>query len=175
MKARILILLAVISFVFTACDLTSESNYRPDIVFMTDPVINGGDTLSVFYTDQAGVYRLDTITVGDTVNFKVYVNAYENNIQSFFMTQSADSVTDFILPSVNSMDSLFLPTSNYNEGKFYMGGQANSLYFPFQYVAKKASLEAKISFSVVSDANFEYNQNSFVLKTPIVAAPDTIQ
>ena len=175
MKTRILIFLAVISFAFTACDLSNESNYRPDIIFLSDPVVNGKDTIGVFYTDQGGVYKLDTISVGDTVSFRVFVNAYGNNIQSFFVTQSADSVSSFILPPVSSMDTLFLPNSNYKEGKFYMSGLANSLYFPFQYIAKKPSLEAKISFSVVSDANFEYNQNSFVLKTPIIAVPDTIQ
>jgi hypothetical protein len=68
------------------------------------------------------------------------------------------------------MDSIFSAASNYSLGTFLMKNDANTLYFPFQYVALKPSLETKLALSVTSDANFEYNQNSFVLKTPIVAA-----
>jgi hypothetical protein len=89
------------------------------------------------------------------------------------MTQSGDSITEILLPSVTTMDSIFLSTSNYSKGIFNLKGKSNSLRFPFKYVAKKASAEAKITFSITSDANFEFNQTSLVLKTPILAKKDS--
>jgi hypothetical protein len=175
MKTRIFILLGLIAIVFSSCNLNGESNYKPDILLVHNPTINGKDTLNVFYTDQAGVFRLDTIQVGDTVAFHIFIDGYSNNLLTYTMTQSGDSVTKFILPSVSAMDSVFLSTSDYSKGIFNLKGKSTSLLFPFKYVARKVSSEAKITFNVVSDANFEYNQSSFVLKTPIVAASDTIK
>lgn len=171
MKTLIYYLLGLIVFVLSACDLTGESNYKPDIDFIQSPVVNNSDTLSVYYTDQADVYRMDTIQVGDTVRFRLYITAFSNHLKAFYLTQSADSVSKVILPNTSSMDSIFLSTSKYSEGKFLMDGTASTLFFPFEYVARKASLEAKVIFSVVSDADFEYNQSTFILKTPIVQAP----
>lgn len=173
MKARIFFLLSIVAIAFSSCNLNDESNYQPRIFLVQNPVINGKDTLDIYLTDE-GVYRLDTIQIGDTVTFRMFIDGYANNLLSYSMTQSADSVTKFILPSVNSMDSIFLSTSDYNKGVFNLKGTSTTLFFPFKYVARKASKEAKITFNVVSDANFEYNRNSFVLKTPIAAVSDTL-
>lgn len=174
MKRRIFILLSFIVLALSSCNLDGESNYQPGIFLIQNPVIIGKDTLDVHLTD-GGVYRLDTIQVGDTVMFRMLMDGYANNLLSYTMTQSGDSVTQFILPSVSSMDSIFLPTSDYSKGIFNLKGKSTTLLFPFRYVARKVNAEAKIIFNVISDANFEYNQSSFVLKTPIVAASDTIQ
>ena len=140
-----------------------------DILFVQNPVTTKGDTLKLLYTDQADVYKLDTIQVGDTVNFRLFINAYSNKISSFFITQSADSVSQILLPSVNSMDSAFLSSSNYSQGKFYLKINANTLYFPFKYIAIKPSNEAKLILTVNSDASVEYNQRTIQLNTIIVA------
>lgn len=169
MKIRQFILISFIGLSFMACNLTSVSNYKPEISFLKNPTVCDSDTLNIYLTDQANVYRLDTIHVGDTIRFKMFINAFTNNINEYTMNQSADSVSKFILPNKTQMDSIFTASSNYNAGIFYMKNKANNLFFPFEYVALKPSLDAKITFNVVSDANFEYNQNSFVLNTPIVA------
>jgi len=172
MKTRFFILLGLITLFFTGCDLEGESNYTPDIWFYKDPVANGSDTLSFYLTDASGVLKLDTINEGDTVFFQMVANGYTNNLKGFYVTESSDSVSKILLPNYNALDSVFLPTSNYKEGKFLMDGTKSILLFSFKYVAKKASLNAKLTFSVVSDANFKdfagNNSNSFVLKTPIV-------
>ncbi len=156
-------------FVFIACNVDNTVNYRPEIQFYKNPTTNKMDTLNIYYTDLAGVYRLDTIAVGDTVSFQIYVTGVSNNLKSFIITQSADSLTKMILPSKSSMDSVFMSNSNYTEGRFLMNGTTISLFFPFKYVAKKASREAKLTFSVVSDASSDLSQFSFTLKTPILA------
>jgi len=169
MKTRIIIALGLIILTLSACELNSVSNYKPDILFVQNPITSKGDTLKLLYTDQAGVYKLDTIQVGDTVNFRMFINAYSNKIRTFFITQSADSVTQILLPSVNSMDSAFLSSSNYSQGKFYLKIDANTLYFPIKYIAIKPSNTAKMILSVTSDANVEYNQTIIQLNTIIVA------
>ncbi|MFT3752003.1 MAG: hypothetical protein QM800_03730 [Paludibacter sp.] len=173
MKTRIFLLISIIAIAFSSCSMNGESNFQPRIYFVQNPVLNGKDTLDIQLTNE-GVYRLDTIQVGDTVVFRMLIDGIANNLRNYTMTQSADSAARFVLPSVSSMDSVFLPTSNYNKGIFNLKGTSTSLFFPFRYVARKASNEAKIIFSVVSDANFEYNQASFVLKTPIVEASDSL-
>lgn len=174
MKTLILTLLAVITIAFVSCDLTGESNYTPQIYFIHQPVDQQGDTLSSYYTDKAGVFVMDTIEVGDTVLFYLYLEAYANQLTAFYLNQSADSVSSILLPSTSSMDSVFVEGSDYHKGKFIMDGTRNSLRFPFWYVAKKPSVEAKIEFIVVSNAKFEggfaSNANSLQLKTPIQAA-----
>lgn len=173
MKARLFLLLGIFTIAFSSCNLNGESNFQPRIFFVQNPVLNGKDTLDIQLTDE-GVYRLDTIQVGDTITFRMLIDGVANKLLNYTMTQSADSAAKFILPSVSSMDSIFLPTSDYKKGIFNLKGTSTSLFFPFRYVARKASKDAKITFYVVSDANFEYNQSSFVLKTPVVA-PDTLR
>ena len=168
MKHSLFIILGLVLLGFTACNLKSESNYQPDIEFVKNPLLNDSDTLHVYYTDQG--YRLDTIRVGDTVSFQLYITGFANNLKEFYLTTSSDSVSEVILPSKTSLDSIFLPTSNYNQGKFLFAGTATALFFPFKFVAKKVSADAKITFSVMSDATIDYNQFSFVLKTPIIKA-----
>ena len=163
------LLLALVSITFAACSLEGEANYTPQIV----PYINPSDSLSMYYTDVADVYRMDTITVGDTVSFYLQMSGIENNLTTFYLKQSADSVSRVILPVKSSMDSIFLSTSDYKTGKFFMNGTSTYLFFPFKYVAMKASNEAKLIFTLVSDAKFDdsivgSNTVTLTLKTPIV-------
>ncbi len=178
MKIKFLIFSLLIITYFTSCTLEGESNYTPEIIFLRNPVTQAGDSLLFYYTDESGVYRMDTIQVGDTVHFYIYLYAYENNLTAFYLKESADSVTKIILPSKTSMDSVFLTTSDYSTGKFLMNGTATSLYFPFRYVAKSASSEAKIQLTVVSDANFKdswgTNSATVIIKTPIVENTDPL-
>lgn len=175
MKIRILSFLTVVAVALTSCDLDGSSNYTPNIFFIQHPTNQKGDSLNSFYTDKAGVYLMDTITVGDTILFYLYLDAYANELTSFQISQSADSVSRIIWPLKSSMDTIFTAGSDYNKGKFVMDGTRNSLRFPFRYVAMKPGKEAKLEFSVSSNAQFEggfaSNVNSLQLKTPIKAAP----
>lgn len=179
MKTRFFIFTVLIAFVLTSCDLDGESNYTPNIFFIQQPINQKGDSLNSFYTDKAGVFIMDTITVGDTVLFYLYMDAYTNQLTSFYINQSADSVSRILLPSKASMDTIFTSGSDYKKGKFLMDGTRNTLRFPFWYVALKPSNEAKLEFSVSSNAIFEggfaTNVNGFQLKTPIRAAKVTVE
>ncbi len=162
------ILVALISF--NSCDLKGDANYTPEIIFVQLPFNQHGDTLKAFITDTG--IKLDTITVGDTVSFYLYLAGYENNLKTFYLKQSADSSTRVLYTSKNSMDSIFTTsTSNYSNGQFYLNANTTGLYFPFKYIARKPSNEASLTFSVVSDAKFDKspgsNTSTLILKTPI--------
>ena len=158
--------------------MDGESNYTPQIVILKDPTLQNGDSLFASSTDEGGVYRLDTISVGDTVTFLPYMTGFDNNLIAFYLKESADSVTHIILPNKVSMDSIFLPTSDYKTGKFLMRGTSTVLFFPFKYVAKAPSKTAKIQLTIVSDANFKdnfgSNSTTITILTPIIAKPKTI-
>lgn len=172
MKIRYFVVLALLSVVITSCKLEGESNYTPDINFVTKPIKNKSDSLNMYLTDNASVYRLDTIVVGDTVLFKILVTGYTNNIKEFYIKQYSDSSTTIILPNKISLDSIFSTTSNYINGTFLTKIATTAVYFPFKMVAKKPSKDAQLIFTVVSDANFRdgfgKNINSCTLLTPIV-------
>ena len=98
--------------------MTGGTNYTPQIsissrlrVFKTS-VLNRIDTLDIYNTNVAGELLLDTITVGDTVEIPVSLDAISNNITAFYLVQSADSLTSITLPAKSSLDALFSSSSN---------------------------------------------------------------
>jgi len=171
MKTRIFTLLVLVIVTFTACDLSNESNYTPGIFFLQNPVKNNQDTLRSFYTDVPGTFVMDTVQVGDTVKFLIYLDAYANNLQNFYLNHAPDSAAKIILPEASSMDTIFKDNSDYAKGKFYFRDSHSFLFFPFRYVALKPNLDAKLEFLVVSDAVFDNgfgsNSSKIILKTPI--------
>lgn len=163
---------AVILFLFSSCSLDGESNYTPEISLISAPKNQKGDSLRIFYTANSGEYLMDTMQVGDTVSFAVVVNAYTNNVNAFYLTQSADSVTRIRTANKESLDSVFQATSDYKTGKYYCKPGISAFVFPFKYIARSVSKTAAIGFMVTSDAKFESgfggsNSTSFIIKTPI--------
>jgi len=170
MKTQLFLLLGLITIVFSSCNVTGSSANTPQIIIAI-PSSNRVDSLNTYLTDASGVYRMDTINVGDTVTFRMVFYGYSNNILSCNVIQSDTSSTKIILPTVSSLDSIF--SSNYSAGKFIAKSKISSIYLPFRYIAKKVSKDAQLSVSVSSDATFTdaqgSNSSSFVLKTPIRA------
>ena len=179
MKTKLLFLLGIPFFTFTACDLNGGSNNTPEILFASVPIKNRMDSLNIYSTDKSGVFRLDSVHVGDTVSFHIFLYGYSNNLTSFYLTQSSDSVGKFLLPSSQSMDSIFLNAqSNYTTGKFLFQSGKTNVYFPFRYVTKKIDKDAQLTISLASDAHFDNigsNSVSIALKIPIVIKKDTIK
>lgn len=176
MKTKIFLFLAAIVAILSSCDLEGTNNRTPQIDFFC---INNtaSDTLAFYRTDESGVYRLDTIQQGDTLFFGVAFYGFYNNLVSFQLTQSDTTATQILLPTQSSMDSLFVSSvSDYPKGKFVFQSGVNNAYMPFRFIAKKASENVKLTFTLISDAQLDsfYGSNSFSfsLKTPIVAKPE---
>ncbi len=176
-KSGFMILGFVFSFFFmVSCDLSGDSNYTPQISFVSYPIKQNGDTIHVKTISGSDELLLDTISVGDTVTFKLLLNGFSNNLQSLYLVQSADSVSRVVLPRKTAMDSIFTSASDYKNGKFYFQSKIGAVFFPFKYVARAVTKEAKFSILVVSDAKFDNvsmgggNSASIYFRTPIKAA-----
>ncbi len=173
-KIKIFSIFFTILFIgfFSSCTLEGESNYTPEILFLNNPKLQNGDSLSFYYTDEGGVFRLDTIQVGDTVKLNLYMHGFANNLLAFYIKDNTESALKLVLPEKNSMDSIFLPTSDYADGKFLMDGKSTTLFFPLKYIALKPASKPKIQFTIVSDAKFKdlwgSNTATVTLITPIV-------
>ncbi len=169
------IFIVMIAFTQVSCDLSGESNYTPQLSLVSLPKLQNGDTLKIKNISDSDELLLDTITVGDTVSFFLLLNAYSNNLTSFYINQSSDSISRILLPEKATLDSFFLSTSDYKSGKFLFQEKTKAIYFPFRYVARAVTKTGKLSIQVVSDANFEMgvggtNNASFSIRTPIKAA-----
>lgn len=172
MKKYYYSILGLMILILSSCDLNSESNYQPDIFFLQQPIANNTDTLNLYNQNKTNTISMDTIYEGDTVSFLLYLNGYMNKLTRLDLVQSADSNTSILLPNKQSMDSVFSNTSNYSQGKFLFSIETTNIYLPIRYIAKKASLDAKLTISISSDAQFEYNSNYIILKTPILATKE---
>jgi hypothetical protein len=174
MKTRLFILLGIIITIFSACNLNGSSNYSPEMYVYTSH-INRNDTLNIYFTDEGGVMRLDTINVGDTIVFRMFLDGITNNLTNFYLTQSDTISSKILLPSVVSMDSIFSKTqSDYNAGRFVFLPNKRQVYIPVRYIAKNPSSTATIQFTITSDAVLDNsvgsNSATLKLKTPILVA-----
>lgn len=172
MKNYIYIGLLLISVIFSACDLTSNSNTTPQIFFLDKPRLNTKDSLFIQYFD--GTYVLDSICVGDTVTFKIGLNGFQNHLTSLYLNRSDTAATKINLPPKISMDSLFNSNiSNYSSGKFVFKSNIYYLFIVLKYLALKETNDANLTINLSSDAVFNDNGfsgtnfTSFTFKTPI--------
>jgi hypothetical protein len=73
--------IAFIAFTQVSCDLSGESNYTPQLALVAHPRLQNGDTLKIKNIVDSEELLLDTITVGDTVSFFLFLNAFCNNLK----------------------------------------------------------------------------------------------
>jgi hypothetical protein len=174
MKIRLLTAVFVTVIFLSSC--LEGSDNRTPYISMVHPVLTTGDTL--YFTlsadsDEAGVYVMDTIFVGDTVQFYIFMDGFYNNLTAFYLKKEKDtSAVQIILPPIDSFDLIFTSASNFEKGEFLMNEGYAKLYFPFQYVALEPTNDVKLSISVVSDAKFDNvmgagNSSTVKIKTPI--------
>lgn len=175
MKSHQIIFLGLIFFAVVSCKLSGESNTTPQISFYSKPIVNGSDSLSIYYAGNDNYdYITDTISTGDAVTFKFILNAYYNNLVEFDIIRSDTTSSKIVLPDDSSMDAVFVKAnSDYSQGKFVFIANQSYAYFPFTYLATAPSTSSIIRFYLKSDASFGSssgsNYVSFRLKIPIVA------
>lgn len=171
MKKTLIPLIFLLSVFLVSCDFSGESNYTPGIFMIQHPLKNNKDTLILDVSGEQGVYLLDTIQVGDTVQFAMRLEAYANILTAMSIKHSPSGASQILLPSVESMDSIFNANSDYEKGDFYMDPLFSRLFMKFSYVALQPSTEARLEVSIVSDAKFDSGFGSNIatmkLKTPI--------
>ena len=73
--------------------------------------------------------RLDTVCVGDTIQFQSIVNGIYNGLLEYHIVSSDTAHVEFLWGSENKLDSIF---NSHEGGSFYMDGQYSQLFFPFK-------------------------------------------
>ncbi len=158
MKHFLLILCSAL--VLTSCLDNDDAQYTPQIV-SSYFVCNSTDTLR--YYQEADGYRLDTITVGDTVRFAVAFNAMGNNLLTARITW--DSIyTDFTIGALDSINSVLLPTSDPDAGVFHLPKGYQAIVLPIEFTALKAGSPTLI---LTAESDSKYSPAEVKMKTPI--------
>jgi hypothetical protein len=175
MKTRHILILGLLTIIFTGCDLGGTSNYTPSLMIYASH-INKNDTLNIYITDASGTLRMDTVNLGDTVVFRTYLNGFTNNLLYYNIQQNDTSDAKILYPVTSSMDSIIsVPQSDIQNGKFVFLPKQTYVYFPLRYIAKKITKTASIQFSLMSDATFNtgmgYNSVTYKIVTPVKAVP----
>jgi len=121
------------------------------------------DTLCVFSSQNF----MDSVTVGDVVNFKIQIDGGRYDLKDFKIGVSNRDSAEIILPDKSVLDELFSDSSDYEAGIFYLEDVTKTFYFPFQYQAKLGSGEAFITFETVSNAIEGHNKSKYRLRIPV--------
>lgn len=175
MKKYFLLFVIATATILQSCDIEGSENYTP-IIELAEYITNQKNQILTFRsTTEPGTVLLDTIYIGDTIRFSFYYNGFANNITSISLKQSADSLTRIELPPTDSLDNFFSAESDYQRGYFVLNQKATFVHFPFMYIPRVKSNEAKLTVTVTSDAQSDgfsgvSNQSEVVFKTPIKEA-----
>lgn len=167
------LMLTLLSGVFTSCDFKGgSSNYTPTVLLARKPWVSGGDTLNLSFNTSGSTYVLDTVRVGDTINFAFYFSAFSNNLKTLKFDQSADDVTKFVWVDRDKLNEYLTTGTDDTRGLFYLKSGISSFIFLLKYVALDPSKTASIKATVVSDAVFDSgfgasNTTSLSIVTPI--------
>ena len=139
MKLKPLILAAAAALTLSSCNMEGTSEATPRI---------GVAAINLATQDTLGFTgnRLDTVCVGDTIQFQSIVNGMYNGLLEYHI-----------------VSSIF---NSHEGGSFYMDGQYSQLFFPFKYIVKDSINDLSITFSALTDASAEYSQASLRIFTP---------
>lgn len=163
MKKSFLVFFAVIAFCMTSCEnwLTGESDHSPEIytsffyvnpVFSGDTIVYAKDTLYLSATDTEGQYRVDSLSLGDTVWFAATFYSYEKDLTG--ITAKWDTtLMDFTMDIQEEISKHLTSQSNIAEGKLYFNPGFNRVSFPCSFTAKTYGI-LPLKLTVASTSEF---------------------
>lgn len=171
---RLFILSCCLSVLFFISCSQSEKIDRttPKFNFPNDAVFTAyKDTLRLKGTFRNG-FQIDSIAAGDTAYFRIDIDGVFHDLTEIDIALSlGDSIAELLFLDKAYMDSLFLSSSNYEEGKFYLAEGKKRIPFYFQYAAKKADKNIQVDITAYSNADADNNTNHFQLKVPVKQTP----
>lgn len=146
-KIKLFLLLVVASMMVSCLD-RAGSDFAPAIG-ISQILLNRTDTLSL-NVDDKGVYQLDTINVGDTVNYALVFEGYSQDIISIVATLEGTSVShEFIID--DAFKAVLLDESDIENGKLYFREGYVRAVIPNYIIAKKTGF---------SQLSYEFNTKS---------------
>lgn len=169
----ILLTLAAIAFTISSCDwLNGESDHSPEIytsffyvnpVFEGDSIIGAKDTLNIASTDIEGSYRMDSLALGDTVNFAAVFYSFEQDLVSVKIEWDSTRM-DFSMNLFDDINKHITAQSNIKGGILYFNPGYNRVSFPCSFTAKEYGV-LPLKLTVASTS--EFSPTSVLLTIPI--------
>ncbi|MGC3977685.1 MAG: hypothetical protein QM751_05300 [Paludibacteraceae bacterium] len=168
MKSRFLVLLSIISIVlsFSACNLGNGfSEATPQIYLEKKAKLNTDSIIEFSLASDYSSYKLDTLHVGDTVSFKIFVDAYTNQVKQLNITPSDTTAVKLLV--ADSIKTEFLSQSDFNKGIFYLPPNVYGLEFSVKFTTRKAKETLSYTLNVTSDAKKVTNVSEVKIQFPI--------
>ena len=129
---------------------------------------NNTDTLKGTWIQDISSYCLDTLEIGDSVRFSIWMYSGVQNLLKEFIFDFNSEVATIYLENKPKLDSIFShQQSDYDRGIFVVDVKANEIWLPIIYIPIDASSNTTVSFTVKSDS--EYSPTILRLRTPIRA------
>ena len=129
----------------------TEEHYTPQIR-LSYFLSSAGDTVRWSYDAGEGIYRVDTVSVGDTICFAFAGMTLANNLQSVQVGWDSASL-DLVIGPLGDVSSILLDTSDTLSGSLLFPPGYNYVAFPVRYTAKKESVSS-IDFTLSSDSKY---------------------
>ena len=149
-RLSILAVSVLVSLFMMSCLNSGQSDYTPAVrssVFIR----NHADTLSLKANDS-GVYTLDTIYVGDTVNYVVACATYSNQLLSLVLSKEGSSVKHTIVKAT-TIEYALAANSDTTACQLYFNPGYNGVSIPVELVAEHHGTTALI-YTVSSESKF---------------------
>ncbi len=143
-----------------SCLNEADSHYTPQITTSMF-LCNTNDTLRI--RQDTNGYRLDTISVGDTVRFAVGFNAVTNNLLTARVSWEEEYM-DLHITNLNEIRDVMLATSDSAAGDIHLPTRHVGIRFPVEYVAIKAGTP---TITLTAESDSKYSSAEVKLKAPI--------
>ncbi len=143
-----------------SCLNEADSQYTPQIL-STMFVCNTTDTLRI--SQDTDGYRLDTISVGDTVRFAAGFNAVLNNLLTARVSWEEEYI-DLHITNLNQIRDVMLATSDSAAGVIHLPEGYPAISFPVEYVALKPGTP---TITLTAESDSKYSPAEIKFKAPI--------
>lgn len=161
MKKVIFCIVAIVLTVFSACKKKEEPQSTPRI-YMSYFLVqhNGGsgaaDTLTVRTVSDR--YEVDTISVGDTVQVAILLNAVTNRLTDFVL-ETDTNYLKYSFSMYKELQAALAEDSDTEHGKFVFKTGYSAATIPMEYVSRKSG-KPTVTMTVSSDS--EYSPSKLV-------------
>lgn len=158
MKIKQFFLSLIIVSAFVACN-SDDFNYAPTVEMIYSPLRLNDSTVLVIKKGTANNLKIDSIKVGDTIEFKIKVYDLKFKLKEVRLATNIDESTMFISPEGFSAGS-----------KMYKNDKSDEI--KLSYIAKKSSKDAHLTVYLQTENTDSLNcYDSLRIATPVKFLP----
>lgn len=155
MKKVIFCIIAIVLTVFCACKKKEEPQSSPRIYMSYFLVHHNGssgiaDTLAVRTIGDH--YAVDTISVGDTVQVAILLNAVTNRLTNFVL-ETDTNYLKYSFSLYKELQAALTADSDTEHGKFVFKSGYSAATIPMEYISRKSG-KPTVTMTVCSDSEF---------------------